>query len=246
MTTIRTACLIAGIALGPTMAMAAPGIDADMINKIADEGYNRGQVVSLAAHLTDRIGGRITNSPSMREAEQWTQGMFKKWGLSDVHAEPFVFGRGWYIESAHSRMVAPRNLMLRSIPIAWTPATKGTVTAPVIVAPISLPRDMAEWKGKLAGKIVMISYPEAPKDQTSPAFKRYDEGEIGKLNTYAQPSFDPDNSQEFPWCACRAAKTRCCMARDASTRKAKRWRCLPLKWPPTITAAWPAWPRAVK
>ncbi|HZV63476.1 MAG TPA: hypothetical protein VFG03_01005, partial [Telluria sp.] len=158
-----------------TRVYAADGVDAAMINRIADEGYNRGQVVKLAAHLSDQIGGRMTNSPAMREAEKWSQGMFRSWGLKDVHAEAFDFGRGWWIESAHSRMVAPRALELHSIPIAWTPATKGPVTAPVIVAPIRHQRDLAEWKGKLRGKIVLISYPEAPKDATTPDFKRLDD-----------------------------------------------------------------------
>jgi carboxypeptidase Q len=197
MKTIRTACIIAGMALGPTMAHAAQGIDADTLNKIADEGYNRGHVVELAAHLTDRIGSRITNSPGMREAEKWSQGMFKSWGLTDVHAEPFLFGRGWSVEEAHSRMVTPRNLNLRSIPMAWSPGTKGALTAPVIVAPITHVRDLAEWKGKVKGKIVMLTLPEAQKDALTAPFKRLEEGEIGKLNTYRLPSYDPDDAQGF-------------------------------------------------
>jgi len=197
MNSIRAACFLTYALFGMTRVYAADGVDAAMINRIADEGYNRGQVVKLAAHLSDQIGGRMTNSPAMREAEKWSQGMFRSWGLKDVHAEAFDFGRGWWIESAHSRMVAPRALELHSIPIAWTPATKGPVTAPVIVAPIRHQRDLAEWKGKLRGKIVLISYPEAPKDATTPDFKRLDDAELGKLNTYRQPSFDPDTSPEM-------------------------------------------------
>ena len=52
-------------------------MDANTINRIADEGYNHGQVVNLAEYLTDRIGGRMTNSPAMREAEKWSQQMFR-------------------------------------------------------------------------------------------------------------------------------------------------------------------------
>src|SRR6478672_366235 len=87
---------------------AADPVDANTINRIADEGYNRGQVVNLAAHLSDRIGGRMTNSPAMRQAEKWTQQMFTSWGLKNVHAEGYDFGRGWWIESSSVRMVAPR------------------------------------------------------------------------------------------------------------------------------------------
>ena len=188
--------LLVLFALAFSGAHAEPDTDAGMINRIADEGYNHGQLAALASHLTDRIGGRMTNSPSMREAEKWTQQMFRSFGLKDVHAEPFEFGRGWWIESAHSRMVTPRNLMLTSIPIAWTPATNGPLTAPVIVAPIRNKRDLEQWKGKLAGKIVMVTYPEPPRDDSKAAFSRFDEGELGKLNTYEQPSFDPETMQD--------------------------------------------------
>ena len=94
----------------------------------------------------------MTNSPAMRKAEGWTQSQFSQWGLRNVHKEGFEFGRGWWIESASTRMIAPRPIMLRSIPVAWTPPTAGALTAPIIVAPMRRMRDLAAWHGKLAGK----------------------------------------------------------------------------------------------
>jgi len=190
---IRKAGLLAGVALLCFGARAEP-VDANTINRIADEGYNRGQVANLAAYLTDRIGGRMTNSPAMRQAEKWTQQMFTSWGLKNVHAEGYDFGRGWWIESSSVRMVAPRPLALTAIPVAWTPPTRGTVSAPIVVAPVRQVRDLAQYKGKVKGRIVLVSYPEAPKDDTSATFKRYDEAELGKLSTYDQPHYDPDQS----------------------------------------------------
>jgi carboxypeptidase Q len=178
-------------------AWAADGVDAATVNRIADEGFNHGQVMNLASHLTDQIGARMTNSPGMRQAETWTQQMFKSWGLQNVHPEGFEFGRGWWIESAHSRMVAPRPLALTSIPVAWTPATNGAVTAPIVVAPIRHQRDLAQWKGKLQGKIVLISYPEEPKDETSAPFRRYEDADLGKLASYDIPHFDPEADSNF-------------------------------------------------
>lgn len=136
----------------------------------------------------------MTNSPAMRKAEQWTQQNFRSWGLQNVHLEGYDFGRGWWIEAASTRMTAPRALALTAIPVAWTPPTRGSLQAPIIVAPIRQARDLAAWKGKLKGKIVLISYPEDPKDNTAIAFKRYDDTELGKLATYDQPQYDPDQS----------------------------------------------------
>ena len=162
-----------------------------MINRISDAGFNHSEVVNTAAYLADEIGGRMTNSPAMRKAERWTQDRLKGWGLKDVRAEAFDFGRGWWIESSHVRMIAPRPLELRAIPLAWTPATNGVLSAPVIVAPMVSETDFAEWRGKLAGKIVLVTWPAPPKDDADPPFQRLNDVDIAKLDKYEQPTFDP-------------------------------------------------------
>lgn len=109
---------IAILASGP---VAAQEVDRLAINGIIDQGLNHSEVMQSAAWLTDRIGGRMTNSPQMRQAENWTAQRFRDWGLSNVRADPFEFGRGWSIVRSSARMTAPRPLDLRAIPIAWTP-----------------------------------------------------------------------------------------------------------------------------
>ncbi len=185
-----------GAAALAALAMAGPakaaGLDGEMINRIADQGFNHGEVADTLEYLSDRIGGRMTNSPAMRTAEAWTQGEFKTWGLSNVRLEPFEFGRGWWIEASSVRMTAPRPVMLRAIPVAWTPPTSGPVSAPIVVAPLRSPRDFAAWRGKLRGKIVLTSLPTAARDETKPAFERLTDAELAKLNTYREPGFDPE------------------------------------------------------
>jgi hypothetical protein len=115
------------------LVLAAPGLAADVsrteINRIIVEGTTQGQVMDHAFHLTDRIGGRLTNSPQMREAERWTQAKFREWGLSNVRAEPFEFGRGWSMVRHHARLAGPRADELVAIPVAWTPGTGGPISA---------------------------------------------------------------------------------------------------------------------
>jgi carboxypeptidase Q len=166
------------------------------INRISDEGFNHSQVVDTAAYLADEIGGRMTNSPAMRKAEHWTQERFKSWGLKDVRTEPFDFGRGWWIESSHTRMVAPRPIELKAIPLAWTPATNGALVAPIIVAPMANESDFADWKGKLAGKIVLVTWPAPPKDDGEAPFQRLSDAEIAKLDRFEQPTFDPEQRKK--------------------------------------------------
>ncbi|MFS0735424.1 M20/M25/M40 family metallo-hydrolase [Sphingomonas sp. 1P06PA] len=172
-------------------AIAAPVAD-PVPARILDEGLNRSQVMQTAAHLTDNIGGRMTNSPQMREAERWTQSRFTEMGLSNVRKQGFRFGRGWSIERSSVRMVTPRPSTLTAIPIAWTPATDGALAGEVIVAPLRRERDFAKWRGKLAGKIVMITLPDAAADAKDVPFQRLSGEELGKLDEFEQPVYQPE------------------------------------------------------
>ena len=169
-------------------AFAAGGVDHATLNRIIDEGLNRSELPMTASYLTDRIGGRMTNSPQMREAERWTQEQYRKWGLKNVRAEGFDFGRGWSFERVEVRMTKPRVLTMRAIPIAWTPGTQGTLSAPVFVAPMKRERDFAKWKGQLRGKIVLVSLPDEGSEPDKAAFQRYTDEDLRKLDEYEQPS----------------------------------------------------------
>src|SRR6185312_17174781 len=105
------AAALAGLlnGLGAAAADSQPApVERSIGNSIADEGFNHSEIADTAEYLDDQIGGRLTNSPAMRRAERWTAGKFSAWGLKNVRAEPFDFGRGWWIEAAHIRMVSPR------------------------------------------------------------------------------------------------------------------------------------------
>ena len=101
-------------ALTALTVQATEQVEPSAVNRIVDEGFDRSQLPQIAAYLTDRIGGRMTNSPQMRQAETWTQDQYRAWGLKDVHLEGFEFGRGWSIERSSVRMVTPRVKVLRS------------------------------------------------------------------------------------------------------------------------------------
>jgi carboxypeptidase Q len=169
-------------------ADAADAVDQPIINRIIDEALNHSELPQTAAYLTDRIGGRMTNSPQMRAAEKWTQEQFRNWGLANVRAEGFDFGRGWSIERIEARMVTPRVVVMHAIPIAWTPSTPGTVKASVIVAPMRRERDFAKWKGQLKGKAVLVDKPSEGSEPDKPAFRRLSDEELGKLDAYTQPA----------------------------------------------------------
>jgi len=178
-------------------ASAAPALAAPPPNAIIDEGLNRSQVMQTAQYLSDVIGPRITNSPGMRAAEAWTMAKFREWGLQNVHREGFQFGRGWSVESVSVRMLTPRAIQLHAQPIAWTPSTGGALTAEVIVAPIKRERDFDQWRGKLNGKIVLVSLPTDGSEPSRAPFQRLTGEDIGRADAYPLPDWRPERGLTF-------------------------------------------------
>ncbi|WP_425230664.1 M20/M25/M40 family metallo-hydrolase [Sphingomonas sp.] len=192
---MRRLLLAASATIALTAAAAAQdrsSVTGPALNRIIDEGANHSQVMVTAEYMDDVIGPRLTNSPAMRRAEEWTQGKFREWGLVNVHREGFPFGRGWTIERSSVRMTAPRPIQLTAIPIAWTPGTSGPVSGSVIVAPIARERDFARWHGRLTGKIVMVSLPGTGDEPGTPAFRRLAADDLQRLDQFTPARYDPE------------------------------------------------------
>lgn len=166
-------------------------------SRIVDEGMNHSQVLATAHELMDDIGPRLTNSTNMRRAQDWAIRKFNGYGLSNVHREGYDFGRGWDIVHSSVRLVSPRPIELTAIPVAWSPATKGALRAPVVVAPMNRSEQFAAYRGKLSGKIVLTSLPGMSGEPREGPFKRLDDGDIAKLDEYQVPHFDPEAQNGF-------------------------------------------------
>ncbi len=187
---MRLIHLLAATALAsaPLAAQTTPP-PAPEFARIVDEGTNRSQVMTLAQQMTDVLGPRLTNSPAMRKAEDWAVAEFRRMGLTNVRKDGFDFGRGWSIERSSVRMVTPRVVQLTAIPIAWTPPVNAT--AAIVVAPMTKKEHFAAWRGKLSGKIVLVSAPGKVDDVTEAPFKRLSGEDIAKLDTFKEPTWDP-------------------------------------------------------
>jgi len=185
--------LLASAALAAVPAGAAPSDTA----RIIDEGMNRSEIMLSAHELMDGIGPRLTISTGMHRAQDWALAKFGSYGLSNVHREAFRFGRGWDIVDSSVRLTAPRALKLTAIPVAWTPPTNGVLSAPVIVAPMNRPEHFAAYRGKLAGKIVLVTLPETGSEPDEVPFERLTAEQIAKEDKYHPSHFDPNEEISF-------------------------------------------------
>lgn len=169
-------------------AQANEPVDLDMVNRIRQEAFHRSQVMATFGHLTEEIGPRLTNSPGMAQANAWSRGKFTEWGLSNVHDEAFDdFGRGWTYRSASVELLAPRVTSLRAVPKAWTPGTQGPVEGEAVVVTLKTKADLDKYKGKLKGKIVLLSEAREYKPGTEPDSRRYDEAGLTELLSFSVP-----------------------------------------------------------
>lgn len=185
MTRSLTVFLLLGLA---GAASAAESIDYAGLGRIRQEGFGNSKVMETVTTLTERIGPRLTNSPQMDAANEWTRKQLADWGLSNARLEAFgPFGLGWEYQSAAVHMTAPRQFTLSALPKAWTPGTDGPVTGEAMLLVAKTQADLDKYKGKLKGKILFISDAREIKPSDKPDFVRYDEDKLKELQSFAIP-----------------------------------------------------------
>ena len=147
--------LSCGISAAALFALSAPlhaQGDPAVIERIIREGKNNSKVWTYLDFISQEIGPRLTGSPNIREAADWTEKTMKDWGLSNVHLETWPFGRGWQNQKMVAMAVTPRAFPLIAYPKAWTPGTNGPVTGEAVIAVIDNDRDFDTFKGSIRGK----------------------------------------------------------------------------------------------
>ncbi len=164
---------------------ATETLDLAMYQRIRDEGLNHSHVMEFATALTDGIGPRLTGSPNAMKANQWTRDTLTKIGLENAHLEDWgEFGLGWQQLNTWARMVTPDTAVLIVQASPWSPSTNGAVTGDVAYVNIQDDKDFDQYRGKLAGKVVLFGAmrPVPPVDK--PLFERYTDQELADIAEY--------------------------------------------------------------
>ena len=167
-------------------------VDLETVSRIRYEGFHNSQVMTFASGLMDSIGERLTGSPNMKRANEWTRDTLTEIGLSNAHLEPWgPFGRGWANTYVNVRMMSPDIVPLIAYAKAWTPGTNGVVTGKCIRANIEKKEDFDKYRGKLAGMIVIFGPDAEVKTITEAPFKRLTDDDLAKIGEYEIPGERP-------------------------------------------------------
>ena len=167
-------------------------VDLETITRIRYEGFHNSKVMDFASGLMDSIGERLTGSPNMKRANEWTRDQLTAIGLSNAHLEPWgPFGRGWANQYVNARMTSPDVVPLLVYAKAWTPGTNGVVTGKCIRANIEKKEDFEKYKGKLAGMIVIFGPDAEVKPIAEAPYKRLSDDDLAKIGEYEIPGERP-------------------------------------------------------
>ncbi|PYQ54595.1 MAG: peptidase M28 [Acidobacteria bacterium] len=163
---------------------AEEAVDLETITRIRDEGLTNSKVMDTVGYLTDVIGPRITGSPQMKQANDWTRDQLQSWGLANAHLEGWRFGRGWSLERATVQMLSPTAATLVAVPRAYTPGTEGPRRGKAIKVKIESEADAEKYRGQLAGRIVLLSDARATRNPDKALFTRYSDKELEDLGRF--------------------------------------------------------------
>ena len=151
----RTLRLLAfGVAVA-LVAAAQEKVDLETIYKIKQETLQNSKVMDHLFWLTDANGPRLAGAPNYKRAADWAVKTLQEWGLANAHLENWKFGRSWENKKFAASLVEPSYAPVYGFALAWSKSTDGLISDEPVYAPIRAEEDLAKWKGKLKGKIVL-------------------------------------------------------------------------------------------
>jgi hypothetical protein len=180
---------------------AVEKLDLTMYQRIREEGLEHSRVMEYASALADGIGPRLTGSPNMAKANDWTKDQLTAMGCANAHLEDWgEFGIGWQQLNTWVRMVSPDTAVFIAQATPWSPSTSGPVTGDAVWVNIQDPKDFDTYRGKLAGKIVLLGEMREVPPVEKPLFSRYTDEDLAKIAEYpvnARAGLTPEMMQRM-------------------------------------------------
>lgn len=186
--TILLFAACATLAMGQMQAQTA--ISDELAYKIKNEAFANSDIDKLSQYMTDLLGSRLAASQQKLRAEQLVVKKLGEYGLTNPHAEFAVkFERGgWDSERNYVAMTAPYYCSYAANPKAWTGSTKGLVKGEVVyIDQLNSEADIEKYRGKLAGKVVLLPVTTSYTISFEPLAYRYTDEELAELETDPRP-----------------------------------------------------------
>jgi carboxypeptidase Q len=160
-------------------------IDLTMYERIREEGLQHSHVMDYGSALADDIGPRLTGSPNMAKANAWTRDQLTAMGCVNAHLDDWgEFGMGWQQLNTWVRMASPDTAVFIAQATPWSPSTNGPVTGDAVYVNIQSDDDFDKYRGKLAGKIVLLGEMRPVPPVDAPLFERYTDQQLADIANF--------------------------------------------------------------
>ena len=184
------------LAARPAASIVAAADDS-VIPKLVREGTERSHVDVDLQYLVDVIGPRLTGSPEMRRANEWTRQKFREYGMDSTALEAWSFGVGWTRGPMTVRMLQPQRRELLGVSWGWAPGTNGPVAANVVLMDARSFDDYQQrFAGRLSGAWVMLGPAQYVVNAADPPRTRADSDHVDTLVRANAPR-TPDERRFF-------------------------------------------------
>ena len=161
---------------------AKENLDYNMYQQIRIEGLTHSHVMEYASALMDGIGPRLTGSPNLKHANEWTRDQLAAMGCTNAHLEDWgEFGMGWQQLNTWTRMASPDTAVFITQAAPWSPSSNGAISGQAVWMDVKKEEDLDKYKGKLAGKVVLLGEMREVKPVDKPLFERDDEKDLAKI-----------------------------------------------------------------
>jgi hypothetical protein len=179
-----------GVLVAVCWAADTEKVDLGVLHRIRTEAFGaNSRVMDTLFYLTDVYGPRLTGSPNIRDAGDWSVKKMKEWGLANVKMEAWgPFGRGWAATRFSAMMKEPEFQPIIGFQQPWSPGTDGPVAGQAVMAVIAGPDDLEKFKGKLKGKIVLSAAMHASSLSEAPLSRRLTDEELDNAAIAPEPS----------------------------------------------------------
>jgi hypothetical protein len=132
----------------------------ELEQKVIAETKSNSEIMTNLTYLCDVIGPRLTGTAALKKANDWTAEKMKEYGLTNVHLESWELPEAWERGFARGRMIEPDNQRVLQIASnAWSPGTNGEVEGDVIALNATSQAELAPYRGKLKGAIILMGPP---------------------------------------------------------------------------------------
>src|SRR3974390_719436 len=130
--------------------------------QIADEVKAHSELMKNLEYLTTQIGPRLTGSPQMQQASDWTLKRFQDYGV-EARLETAEIAHGWTRGVETAEITSPIQRRIGIHAYGWSKATQGNISGNALAIELQNATDLAKYCGKLQGAIGQGGKTDKPK-----------------------------------------------------------------------------------